>query len=186
MQSFKRFGNRFAWGVLISSWFWAGQLMAATSADLAPGSGYMAADSPMSNYTAKALGWGLGVGALVALLLAGAFLVVNVGLISKREEDRTGTRDPSDVAVRNLAFPGEHAPRRVFPALDSERDEEDALLEAGDRKVRIRGGETPLPEDQLRSVNNTGHPVEEPSAHERLLGHHVSETRPETRTDQAA
>ena len=55
--------------------------------------------SPFTDYTASVLIYGLLVAFLVITLLAGGFLVLNLGLLSKRKEDRVGGRTPSDVGI---------------------------------------------------------------------------------------
>src|SRR5687767_9120391 len=53
-----------------------------------------AAESPFNSYTAGVVGYALGAGFLVSVLLIGGFLVLNLGLLSKRTEDRVGGRTP--------------------------------------------------------------------------------------------
>jgi hypothetical protein len=63
---------------------------------------------PMSNFTIDAILQTFLVGVLVVILLAGGILVVNFGLLSKRREDHTGHRDPSDVGVfKDRTYPDE-------------------------------------------------------------------------------
>jgi hypothetical protein len=61
----------------------------------------------------------IAVGFLVAVLLIGGILVVNLGLMSKRAEDRTGTRTPSDVGIlKDTLWPHETEPTAILPAED--------------------------------------------------------------------
>jgi hypothetical protein len=71
----------------------------------------MMADSPMTDYTVRVMIYMLIIGILLSFLLGGAFAVINLGLLSKREEDRTGKRDPSDFGVLKRV-----AERELLPA----------------------------------------------------------------------
>jgi hypothetical protein len=85
----------------------------------------MMAESPVSSYTAGVMLYMLLVGFLVTFLLGGAFAVVNIGLMSKREEDSgLGHWDPSDVA-----FLREHSPHHILPAEEGEIDDPFTQLE---------------------------------------------------------
>jgi hypothetical protein len=60
----------------------------------------MMAESPVTSYTAGVMLYMLLVGFLVTFLLGGAFAVLSLGLMSKRnEDDKLGHWDPSDVAI---------------------------------------------------------------------------------------
>ena len=60
----------------------------------------MMANSPFTVYTAGAVGYVLIIVVLILTLMIGAFLVVNLGMMSKRPEDkRTGKPEPSDVGI---------------------------------------------------------------------------------------
>ncbi len=86
------------------------------------------ADNPMTDFAAWAVGFSWLVGVLVTLLLGSAFLVLNLGLLSKRPEDHVGGRTPSDVGIlKDQLWPQEPRERRVLPA---EEDEEGDLREA--------------------------------------------------------
>jgi hypothetical protein len=75
----------------------------------------------MSSYTSAAVIQVLLIGVLVTFLLLGAFLVLNLGLMSKRDEDRVGGRTPSDVGfLKNTNWPQEKEERRRLPADDEE------------------------------------------------------------------
>lgn len=78
----------------------------------------MMADSPITDYTVHVMIYVLIIGALITFLLGGAFAVINLGMMSKREEDQTGRRDPSDVGILKHA-----AERDLLPA------EEDDLVD---------------------------------------------------------
>ncbi len=83
----------------------------------AEGASPLAGGSPFSDYTASVLIYGLLVALLVITLLAGGFLVLNLGLLSKRGEDRIGGRNPSDVGVlKNTIWPQEPFDEVVLPA----------------------------------------------------------------------
>jgi len=65
-----------------------------------PGSGAgesAGAGSPFTDYTASVAIYAFFIGVIVTVLLVGALFIINVGLMSKREEDRVGGRTPSDV-----------------------------------------------------------------------------------------
>src|SRR4051812_7725348 len=83
----------------------------------------MQASSPFTDYTASVVTVVLLIGGLVVLLLGGGLLVLNIGLFSKRREDRVGGRTPSDLGVlRNMAWPEDEDNDRHLPA--EEPDEE--------------------------------------------------------------
>jgi hypothetical protein len=79
----------------------------------------MMAGSPFTDYTGAVVIYVIAIGFLVAVLLIGGLLVVNLGLMSKRAEDRTGNRTPSDVGIlKDTLWPQEGEPRAVLPAED--------------------------------------------------------------------
>lgn len=79
----------------------------------------MMAASPFTDYTASVTIYVIAIGVLVAFLLIGGLLVVNLGLMSKREEDRTGSRTPSDVGIlKDTLWPAETEPTAILPAED--------------------------------------------------------------------
>ena len=85
----------------------------------------MTAQSPFNDYTAAVVVQVLLVTVLVIALLGGAFLVINLGLLSKRSEDKIGGRDPSDVGVlKTGTWPQEPEERAVFPALESQHNDD--------------------------------------------------------------
>lgn len=97
-------------------------LVAQTAAGAGPGP--MAADSVFSDYTARSVIQVLIITALVSVLLIGGILAVNFGLMSKREEDRTGGRTPSDSAIlKSSVWPEQRESRRIFPAVEGEENE---------------------------------------------------------------
>lgn len=76
---------------------------------------------PFTDYTAGAVIVILLVGFLVAILLIGGFLVLNLGMMSKRAEDRVGRHSPSEVGIlKSTRFPDEPFEKRVLPAEDEE------------------------------------------------------------------
>lgn len=85
-----------------------------------PGSGVghsVGAGSPFSDYGMGIAIYSFLTGVLVTGLLLGAFLVLNLGLMSKREEDRVGKRNPSDVGIlKEAVWPEEPYERTVLPA----------------------------------------------------------------------
>jgi len=92
-----------------------------------PGSGVghsSGAGSPFTTYTAGVLIYGLATGVLVSILLIGAFLILNLGLLSKREEDRIGKRTPSEVGIlKNNIWPEEPYVKTVLPAEEEDFEE---------------------------------------------------------------
>jgi hypothetical protein len=81
----------------------------------------MQAASPLTTYTAGVALYVLLVGFLVAILLIGGILVVNIGLMSKRDEDRIGGRTPSDVGIlQHNVWPEERAIPHEMPSSEME------------------------------------------------------------------
>jgi hypothetical protein len=89
-----------------------------------PGGGIgnsVGAGSPFTTYTAGVLVYGILVGFLVSVLLIGAFLILNLGLLSKRREDRIGNRTPSDVGLLKYEiWPDTPYESRTLPAEEDE------------------------------------------------------------------
>jgi hypothetical protein len=98
-----------------------------------PGSGpghSSGAGSPFSDYDARLVVYGLLIGALVVGLLVGAFLVLNLGLLSKRPEDHIGKRAPSDLGFfKNEIWPEEPRLKYTLPA-----EEDDEAVPLKERK----------------------------------------------------
>jgi hypothetical protein len=93
----------------------------------------MMAESPVTSYTAGVMLYMLLVGFLVTFLLGGAFAVLSLGLMSKRnEDDKLGHWDPSDVAILR-----EHRARQILPA--EEGDYEDPFSQVDQRKEWAQG-----------------------------------------------
>jgi hypothetical protein len=87
---------------------------------------------PFTDFTAGVLIYGLLVAILVAALLIGGFLIINLGMLSKRPEDRVGGRTPSDVAIlRGNVWPESAFRQKTLPAEDD--DEEEAAHAPGAR-----------------------------------------------------
>lgn len=85
------------------------------------------------------------VGVLVATLLIVGFLIVNLGMLSKRREDRIGRRDPSDVPVlKSQVWPEEDDRSPTLPAVD---DREIELYESQTGVTRASEGSVPAYED---------------------------------------
>jgi hypothetical protein len=75
----------------------------------------------MSDYTAAAVIQVMIIGFLVSVLLIGGILIVNLGLMSKRPEDRVGGRTPSDVGfLQGSNWPTHEKDRRRLPADEDE------------------------------------------------------------------
>lgn len=90
------------------------------------------AGSPFSAFDGRVLIYGLLVAFLVFGLLAGAFLIINIGLLSKRPEDRVGKRTPSDLGIlKNRVWP--EVPYEVH-TLPAEEDEESSRVETDQPK----------------------------------------------------
>ncbi len=89
-------------------------------ADELPGSGVghsAGAGSPFSDYVAGVAIYVLLVGFLVAGLLIGAFLIINLGLMSKRPGDRIGGRTPSDLGIlKENVWPEDPYVENTLPA----------------------------------------------------------------------
>jgi hypothetical protein len=79
----------------------------------------MMASSPFTDYTGAVVIYVIAIGVLVAALLIGAMLIVNLGLMSKRAEDHIGGRTPSDVGLlKDALWPQEGESRTILPAED--------------------------------------------------------------------
>ncbi len=104
----------------LSNWLLAVQAQVQNAANGFGGSkNSMMAGSPFTDYTGAVVIYVIAVGFLVAVLLIGGLLVLNLGLMSKRAEDRTGSRTPSDVGIlKNTLWPEETEPPAVLPAED--------------------------------------------------------------------
>lgn len=80
-------------------------------------------------YTVDALIMVLLVGVIVTLLLVGGILMVNLGMMSKRPEDRVGKRTPSDVGILSgEVWPQVPHQRNLLPAEEEESEEEGAPI----------------------------------------------------------
>jgi hypothetical protein len=102
----------------------------------------MMAESPVTSYTAGVMLYMLLVGFLVTFLLGGAFAVLNIGLMSKRDSDSSlGHQDPSDVSLLRS-----HRPRAVLPAEEGEI--EDPLIQVRTRQEWASGASL-VTEDQM-------------------------------------
>lgn len=117
----------FSWLMLVwffhagSSLAWAEQVIHAT-----PDTGNY------TGFTARAVVYILLVAILVVILLIGAFMVINLGLMSRRPEDRVGTRTPSDLGIlKTQLWPQEPPDRAVLPASDEEEEERRRTREQG-------------------------------------------------------
>jgi hypothetical protein len=87
-----------------------------------PGSGPMAADSVFSDFDARMVVFILMAGVLVTILIGGGILVVNLGMLSRRDQDKVGGRVPSDVGLlKNSVWPEEHEEQNVFPAREEKK-----------------------------------------------------------------
>ena len=96
------------------------------------------ANSPFTEYTAGVAAIVFIVAFLVAVLLIGGILVVNLGLMSKRAEDRalTRAREPSDPAfLKANVYPEEPEVSKVFPAEDDDENTEEDDLRIGETEV---------------------------------------------------
>jgi hypothetical protein len=63
------------------------------------------------------------------------FLILNLGLLSKRPEDRTGHRDPSDLEVfQNQVWPNAEEDKAVLPAAEDMSEEQQYALRLGKRE----------------------------------------------------
>lgn len=77
----------------------------------------MMAGSPFNDYAASVALYVLMVGGLVAVLMIGGFLALNIGLLSKRAEDRIGGRTPSDVGIlKHSVWPDLPDEKATLPA----------------------------------------------------------------------
>ena len=85
------------------------------------GNNSMMASSPFTDFTMGAVAYVLIIGALVVILLGGGMLILNLGLMSKRDQDHVGGRTPSDVGIlKTSIWPRE---RENAPVLPAEEDE---------------------------------------------------------------
>jgi hypothetical protein len=104
---------------------WTQGVWAATDHVPTPiGHNSMMAASPFTDYTAGVVVYVLLVGLLVTVLLIGGMLVLNLGLMSKRDTDRVGTRNPSDVEIlKTTLWPLEHDETPHLPAEEEDEGE---------------------------------------------------------------
>jgi hypothetical protein len=92
------------------------------------------AGSPFSAFDGRVLIYGLLVAFLVFGLLTGAFLIINLGLLSKRPEDHIGKRTPSDLGIlKNRLWPEVPYNENALPA---EEDEEEKEFLASEERAR--------------------------------------------------
>jgi hypothetical protein len=76
----------------------------------------------MSDYTVAAISYVLMAGFLVSVLLIGGLLVLNLGLLSKRDRDLIGGRNPSDVGIlKNSNWPQVPEDQPILPAMEEQR-----------------------------------------------------------------
>lgn len=103
----------------------------------------MMAASPFTDFTMGAIAYVLMIGILVAVLLGGGMMVLNLGLLSKRAEDHTGGRNPSDVGIlKGSVWPPEPDRSPVLPA--QEEDSPNVVPSFGERaKDRWKFGKRP-------------------------------------------
>lgn len=103
-----------------ANWLITAQTQAGNAANGFGGSkNSMMAGSPFTDYTGAVVIYVIAIGILVAFVLIGGLLVVNLGLMSKRAEDRTGSRTPSDVGIlKDTLWPHEADPQVILPAED--------------------------------------------------------------------
>jgi hypothetical protein len=81
----------------------------------------------MGDYTAAAVLQVLIIGFLVSILLIGGFLILNLGLMSKRQEDRFGGRAPSDLNIlTDACWPEVPTEPQILPAQEDENSDEAA------------------------------------------------------------
>ncbi len=81
--------------------------------------------NPFNAYTSSVLSTGIVVAVLFVLLILGGLLFVNWAFLSKRRQDRTGGRNPSDVGIlKENIWPEAPYEEKEFPAMDGESEEE--------------------------------------------------------------
>lgn len=86
--------------------------------------------SPFTDFTARVAIDLLLVGVLVSVLLIGGFLILNLGLLVKRPQDRRGERGPSDLGVfSDSMWPQEAHRETVLPAEEEEAEEKEPKKE---------------------------------------------------------
>jgi hypothetical protein len=99
-----------------------------------PGSGVghsTGAGSPFSDYDAFIVIYTFMAAFLVFTLLAGAFLIINLGLLSKRPGDEVGKRTPSDLGIlKSRLWPQEPVMQHMLPAEEDEYQEAQKQREA--------------------------------------------------------
>lgn len=87
-----------------------------------PMPGSIETKSPFNDFTIGVMAYMLLVGVLVAVLLIGGFLIINLGLLSRRTQDRIGGRTPSDLGIlKSVTWPNEPEDRAVLPADEPEQ-----------------------------------------------------------------
>lgn len=120
--------NDFMWGMAVQ----AQQAVDATRS-ASPGN----AVNPFDQFTGRVLGTGILAFALFLILIAGGILILNLGLLSKRKEDRTGGRTPSDVAIlKENVWPEAPYEEKSFPALEDEEEGTGEALPSNVTRIR--------------------------------------------------
>jgi hypothetical protein len=108
----------------------------------------MMAGSPVTPYTASVMGYMIWIGVLVSVLLIGGFLFINIGLLSKRGENETRHREPSDVdLLTHRLWPNEN---RVHPVLPAEEDCDQTVQDISMQPKHNFDEKDLVQEDQMR------------------------------------
>lgn len=95
----------------------------ALAANVPPVRNSMMAESPFTDYMARLVVEVFLVGVLVTILLLGGLVLVNLGLMYKRPEDRVGGRTPSDLGLlKNEAWPEVPYEQNILPAQELDKD----------------------------------------------------------------
>lgn len=88
------------------------------------GPAVMQPETPFNSYTASVIAYALMAAVLFVGLMVGGFLILSLGMFSKRPEDRIGRRTPSDFEIlKSVTFPEELEQRAVLPAEETEAGE---------------------------------------------------------------
>jgi hypothetical protein len=104
---------------IAANWLLTAQSKVGNATGLGGSKNSMMAASPFTDYTGAVVIYVIAIGVLVAALLIGAMLIVNLGMMSKRAEDHIGTRTPGDVGIlKDTLWPQEGESSTILPAED--------------------------------------------------------------------
>jgi hypothetical protein len=91
------------------------------------GQGIITGQGMITGYTWAVVIQVLMIGVLISCLLIGGVVIVSLALMSKREEDRTGERNPSDIGIlQDVCWPQNPTRPAKLPAAEADPSDEAA------------------------------------------------------------